>query len=785
MKPKTKARSPGGRAKARADAQRTLPARSLAARVQPGTTLEFPIVGIGASAGGLEAFTQLLNHLPLDTGMAFVLVQHLDPHHESALTELLSRATSLPVHEVIDSLRVEPNHVYVIPPGKQMAIVGGVLKLEPRAGPAPSRAIDIFLASLARDRSERAIGVILSGTATDGTLGLEAIREEGGITFAQDGSARYESMPRNAVAAGCVDFELPPEEIARELGRIARHPHVTGGSREGLSPLGESASRAADASGPLPPTREAATAAAEVGAGASDAPQPWAASLGKILLSVRTHAGVDFSCYKPATIERRITRRMALSRHGTLEAYATFLQGSVRELDALYADMLIGVTSFFRNPEAFAALQRELFPKLLAQETESPVRVWVLGCSTGQEAYSLAMAYAECAGRHVRARPLQIFATDLNEAVLIKARAGLYVKNVVQDLSAERLQRFFIEEQGGYRIKKELRQLVVFARQNVLNDPPFSHMDLISCRNVLIYIEPELQRKIVPMFHYALNPGGTLFLGASESIAGFTHLFDPIGRKQKLFARKTGVRQPVPSPVVAAHHPAERRPAVPRQAVSEKGGLPELNAQREADRITLNRYAPAGVLVDAALQILQFRGDTGPYLEPPRGKASFNLLNMAREELALPLQVALKRAKKEGRAISKPGISLGGTAGSRRVTLHVIPLKNLRERCFLIFFEEAPPVAGRHPAQHRRGPGEPVAAPGSPGATRRIQRLEMQLDEARDYVQAMREQHEASSEELQASNEEVPRPTRSCRASTRKWRPPRRSWSPRTSSCVR
>ncbi|MBK5297546.1 MAG: PAS domain-containing protein [Vicinamibacteria bacterium] len=476
---------------------------------------------MGASAGGLEAFSELLRHLALDTGMGFVLVQHLDPQHDSALTRLLGRATSLPVCEVTNNLRVEPNHVYVIPPNTNLGIAGGVLTLQPRAqARTPHRPIDLFFEALAADQGERAIGVILSGTATDGTLGLEAIKAEGGATFAQDESARYGSMPRSAVAAGCVDFVLSPERIAHQLARLAKHPS---------------------------------------GAGAAKATQD---GFETILRLLRDHTGVDFSLYKSSTIRRRITRRMGLNSNDTPEQYARFLRGNVKELGALYADALISVTSFFRNPDAFDVLKRTVWPARLQQRGDEPLRAWVLGCSTGQEAYSIAMAFVEAAEKAPRMRSLQVFATDLNDALLDKARHGLYAKSVAQDLSPQRLRRFFVEEEGGYRVSKSLREMVVFARQDATSDPPFSHMDLISCRNLLIYFAPGLQKKVLPVFHYALNPGGFLLLGASESIGGFTELFEPVDKKHRIYVRKTASPSPLALPRKKARGEAAAMSAV-------------------------------------------------------------------------------------------------------------------------------------------------------------------------------------------------------------------------------
>jgi len=735
------------------------PAREGPLDTTPATN--FPVVGVGASAGGLEAFTELLRHLPPDLGMGFVLVQHLDPAHESALTHLLTRATTMPVHEVTNHLRVEPDHVYVIPPNTQMAIVGGVLKLTPRSYVrGATRSIDFFFEALAQDQRERAIGVVLSGTATDGTLGLETIKAEGGLTFAQDDTAKYDSMPRSAVAAGVVDFVLSPVAIAAELTRIARHPFVRAEPGTEAVAMPSEAEREADqrepkeaplASGghgtPRTGSRQAKAEAQQGADGSAD-------GFKAILLLLRTHCGVDFSLYKSSTIQRRVMRRMVLNRHETLAAYAAYLKGNAKELDALYSDVLISVTSFFRNPEAFDTLKDKVFPTLLAQRRrDQPVRVWVLGCSTGQEAYSLAMTFAEAAGATSPAPTLQIFATDLNEALLDKARNGLYAKSLAQDVSSERLQRFFVEEEGGYRVTKLLREQVVFARQNVMSDPPFSRIDLITCRNLLIYLEPELQKKIFPSFHYALKPGGFLFLGASESIGTFTNLFEPADKRHKIFARKA-VTTPVfrlPLPPTARGRlasvggqvppPPSREPALPDDP---RGGF---SAQREADRISVSQFAPPGVLVDAAGQVLQFRGATGAFLAPPQGKASFDVLKMAREGLMVPLRTALRKAKRDNTPVRRDGLRVRDSGGTRALALQVIPLRNLKEPCFLVLFEDAPAAPGGH---------APSAPPvGARKAASRVAELERELTETREYLQSVQELNEAATEELQASGEEV------------------------------
>ena len=712
-----------------------------------------PIVGIGASAGGLEAFTQLLKRLPGDTGLGFVLVQHLDPQHPSALAHLLARATAMPVREVTNNLRVEPNHVYVIPPNTNLGIARGVLRLLPRAQNRTAlRSIDLFFEALAQDQRERAIGVILSGTATDGTLGLEAIKAAGGLTFAQDDSARYDSMPRSAVAAGCVDAVLSPENIAKQLTQIARHPYVAGRTPR-LPALANRIMRPVAPGGTaIPPER-----ATEGAADRSDHN-----AFNKILLLLHNHSGVDFSLYKTPTIHRRITRRAVLNQKENLTAYAASLRGNAQELDALYADALINVTSFFRNPDAFAVLKQKVFSKLLQQDGDDPLRAWVLGCSTGQEAYSLAMAFAECAEKAPRPRKLQVFATDLNNANLDKARHGFYAKNLVLDVSPERLRRFFVEEEGGYRVVKALRESVVFARQNLLSDPPFSRMDLITCRNLLIYLEPSLQKKLMPTFHYALKPDGVLFLGASESVGGFAELFGTVDKKQKIFSkkaaptqafhlplRKAGGERPLPGKAPRAASLPERKPGGPAPAFRS-----ELNAEREADRVTLNQFAPPAVLINADLQILQFRGATGAYLEPPTGKASFDLLKMARDGLMLSLRATINQAKHENKTARKENVPFTQNGRTRTVNVEVVPLKNLKERCFLVLFEDAEKPGQAAPPEARTGAQPRPSRASQRLESSRVAGLEQDLAEARDYLHSVEEQQEAANEELQASNEE-------------------------------
>ena len=462
-------------------------------------TAGFPVVGIGASAGGLDAASHLLKALPTNTGMAFVLVQHLDPTHSSMLAEILSRSTHMPVLEVHDEPVVLPNHVYVIPPGQTMSIGENHLTLQARPPTRePHRPIDSFLRSLAQDQRHRAIGVILSGMGNDGTLGLQEIKAAGGVTFAQDQTAQYEVMPRSAMAAGCVDFVLPPDKIAEELVRIGRHPHVR----------------------PLP------------------ALPPQETTIAAILDLLHDTTGVDFTLYKSTTLYRRISRRMLLHRFEGLQEYLAHLREDPAEVKALYRDVLISVTSFFRDPEALETLKSTVLKELLTDRSQNnPLRVWVLGCSTGEEAYSIAMAIVECCAGQASQVPIQIFATDLNELGIEKVRSGLYSKNIAQDVSPERLRRYFVETDSGYQVTKSIREMCVFARHNVGRDPPFSRMDLISCRNLLIYMEPSLQRKVVPLVHYALKPNGYLWLGTSETVGSFGELFDVVDNKHRIYRK--------------------------------------------------------------------------------------------------------------------------------------------------------------------------------------------------------------------------------------------------------
>ena len=685
----------------------------IATTESPDRGSSFPIVGIGASAGGLEAFSQLLRELPTDTGMAFVLIQHLDPRHESQLAEVLSRTTAMPVLTVTDRLRVKPDHVYVIPSNADMTISAGVLSLTTRVAVDRHTPIDHFFRSLARDSDGRAIGVVLSGTGSDGTVGLRAIKAEGGLTLVQEvSSAKHPGMPQNALAFA--DFVLPPAGIARELARISGHVYVNHG--------------------------RPSTAVAGRGEDGTD--------VGAVLRILRGATGVDFTQYKPASVRRRVARRMFLQRIDDLQTYARYLRQTPAEAQALRDDILIQVTEFFRDPQGFEALRQSVFPSLLRDRSaDEPLRIWVPGCATGEEAYSLVICLLEFLQEQDRTLPIQLFATDLSAAAIARARAGIFPVSIENEISPDRRQRFFDKVDGRYRISKAIRDVCVFAQQNVTSDPPFSRLDLISCCNMLIYLGATLQERLIPTFHYALKPGGFLRLGPSESVGRFTNLFSAIDKKHKIYARRVG-----PSGQVGFGLTARDPIAAPA------GGPPEENGsaagiEREVDRLILGRYAPAGVVVNADMQIVQFRGKTGPYLEATPGAASLNLFKMAREGLASALRQAVRRATTSGGPVKTEGVRVKASDGIREVGLEVIPIgpaQGAKGRHHLILFLEKRARGASAAPALERGRGARKAAAGPT-----VARLSRELDDAHEQLRAVGEEHEAAVEELRAATEET------------------------------
>ena len=690
----------------------------------------FPIVGVGASAGGLTAFEAFFSGMPADSdpGMAFVLVQHLAPDHKSLLTDLIRRYTRMQVFEVQDGMAVRPNCAYIIPPNRDMAFLNGTLHLmEPSAPRGQRLPIDFFFRSLAQDQRERAICIVLSGTGSDGTLGVRAIKGEGGMVMAQNpASTEYDGMPRSAIATGLVDYEMPPAEMPSQL--IAYVAHAFG-------------KLARPATDPAPKTESA---------------------LKKVFILLRAQTGHDFSQYKLSTIHRRIERRMAVQQIPSLEEYVKYLQQTPTEVEALFRDLLIGVTSFFRDPEAFKALEEQVIPKIFAGiPSGGLVRVWCPGCSTGEEAYSLAILLAERQEAMKRSVKVQIFATDIDSQAIAAARAGLYPVSVAADIAPQRLARFFTVEPDGsaYRIHKSIRDTLIFSEQNLVKDPPFSKLDLISCRNLLIYMGGDLQKKIIPLFHYALNPDGFLFLGTSETVGDSANLFAVLDRKLRLYQRKEdslGARRGavgsfLPPTAVQEHIPR----AAGRIAGPTKRSLRELT-----EHALLQQIAPAATLVNAQGDILYLHGRTGQYLEPAPGEAGINnILKMAREGLRRELATALHQAAATKEALRRPGLCVKSNGAFTMVNLTILPIATgsalvQEEPLFLVVFEDPQPLApekAEQDASHAI-----VGVSGSETDTNaRVEALKQELRVKEEYLQAANEQLETSNEELRSSNEEM------------------------------
>lgn len=702
--------SSGTQLAARKTAGRTASTQSPAAESVP------PIVGIGASAGGLEAFSQLLHALPTNTGMAFVVVQHLEPKRRSILADLLAKATEMPVREVREGMRAEPNHVYVIPANADLSLMDGLLHIVGRQAPRGHHLpIDYFFHSLAEARKSRAIGVILSGTASDGTAGLKAIKVAGGITFAQQPeTARFDGMPRSAITAGYVDLVLPPEQIATELARIGRHPFLPFTGAVELEEV------------PALPAKE----------------EDWA----RLFKLLHGACGLDFTFYKKSTIKRRVVRRMALRKLESMRDYLKFVERNREELDALYEEILIHVTGFFREREVFLALRGQVFPELLAAKPAGePVRIWVAGCSTGEEAYSIAICLLESLGKRAAGTPIQIFATDVSDAAIEKARAGVYPEDELRDVAPERLRRFFTRVNGHYEVNPTVREICIFARHDVTKDPPFSRLDLVSCRNVLIYFEPVLQKKVLASFHYALKSTGVLLLGKSESLA-FSDLFTLTDRKNKFFTKNTAA-----TVSFEALHSTLETPA-PRATGQNREVPPCLDLEKEADRIVWDRYTHAGLVVNNELQILHYRGDTSPYLQPTPGKATLSLLRMLREELQLEVRAAIQKTRESSSSVRREGIRFQHDQQMREVNIEVRPLtaSGGPDRCFLILFEDAS-VHGRPPAS------KPAATRGKRYTTRdqEIRRLQNELARTREHLQAVMRDQESINEQFKTANDEA------------------------------
>ncbi len=689
-------------------------APALPARVRASTG--FPIVGIGASAGGMEAFVELLRRIPKQTGAAFVLIQHLDPTHASYLSEALGRSTGFPVEESEDGMVIKPDHVYVIPPSADVSIMGGALSLLPRGidGHKLHLPVDFFFESLAADRGNQAIGVVLSGTGSDGSEGLRAIKAEGGVTLAQDPeTAKFRGMPDAAIQAGVVDVVLPIDALAAELVRLARHPFFRSNAAE-------------KAPGPTE-DRE----------------------LRQVLALVRGAVRVDFSEYKLASIRRRVARRMAVRRLATLPEYVQVLRGDRAELQALFEDILIHVTSFFRDAEAFEKLKEVAFPEILTQKrVGGTIRIWCCGCSTGEEVYSLAIALFEFLSKEGASDvPVQIFGTDIAEAAIEKARAGLYPDAAVRDIDAERLARFFVKEEGGYRISKSIRERCAFVKHDLTRDPPFSKLDLVCCRNVLIYFTAELQKRVLATFHFGLNDPGFLLLGGAENIGDGADLFSAVDKESKIFARSAGKSvlrlapardvYPIPPPTV------DLGPRAP----------PPADVVKRVESALLDKYTPPGVIVNDRLEILQFRGRTARYLEPPPGPPQHDLLKMARKELVSDLRIAISRARKEKAMVRRSGIRIeeNGSTLLCAVVVLPVPLAEPALPAFAVMFEEETAQGPRPVAPAVSGATPPTA----PVNEQRYSALEEELERTKQFLETTVDELQRTNEEMMSANEEL------------------------------
>jgi two-component system CheB/CheR fusion protein len=697
----------------------------------PGTAAAFPIVGIGASAGGLEALEQFLGHVPPASGLAYVVVQHLDPNHKGIMVELLQRATPMPVVQITDRLTVEPNHVYVIPPNRDLSILHDVLHLlEPEAPRGLRLPIDFFLRALAADRQERAIGVILSGMGSDGTLGLRAIKENAGAVFVQDpASAKFDGMPRSAIEAGLADVTAPADELAERIVGYLNHVPLL--SVPATTPLTEK-----DQSG-----------------------------LEKVVLILRAQTGHDFSLYKKSTLYRRIERRMGLLQLPKIADYVRYLRENSQEAALLFKELLIGVTSFFRDPEAWEQLQNEAIPALLAAHPKGGLlRAWTTACSTGEEAYSLAIVFREVIDQLQLRDPaaphyaLQVFATDLDHDAIDRARIGAYPANIAADVSETRLRRFFVQDEHGYRVSKEIREMVIFAPQNLVMDPPFTKLDLLTCRNLLIYLEPDLQKKLLSLFHYSLNPGGVLMLGTSETVGAATDLFAALPGKTRLYRRQGAVREAelVAFPTAFAQH---RVPAA--GAAGTVSAPPQLSAsslQAQTEALLLSRFAPAAVLATSQGDIVFISGKTGKYLEPAAGKVNNNLFAMAREGLAGALNAGFSRAVREHNTVTLKDIRVGTNGGTQHVAVTLQPLAEpaaLAGMVLVVFVDLPPPdepsmVAGKGGRDGKRATSAQARAYEAQVAV-----LSHELQQAHEDLQTTREEMQSSQEELKSTNEEL------------------------------
>ena len=676
------------------------------------TKVVFPIVGIGASAGGLDAFEKFFTNMPPDTGMAFVLVQHLDPTHKSILSQLIKRYTSMNVLEVADGMLVEPNSVFVIPPNRYIGILHGKLHLlEPTALPGHRTPIDYFFRTLAEDQKENAICVVLSGTGTEGTLGLRTVKGEGGMGMVQDPeSAKYDGMPRNAISTGLADYVLPVEQMPEQLIAYVRHAMIKVPGKPDELTLKD------------------------------------ADHLGKIFIIVRSQTGHDFSHYKQNTMLRRIERRMAVNRITELSRYVRHVQEQPGEADNLFKDLLIGVTSFFRDKEAFSVLREKAIPKLFENRSaDRPVRIWVPGCATGEEAYTIAILCRDFMDRLKKRFSVQVFATDLNNEAIETARLGNYPESISTDVPVEFLERYFTKEDSFYRIKQEIRDMVVFALQNVITDPPFSRIDLVSCRNLLIYLGAELQKEVLPLLHYALNQHGFLFLGSSESIGEFTDMFSVLDRKWRLYTRID--REFGRDTVLHLH-----RPTVTDRRITAPAAMERPRRREVVEKLIMESYGPAGALVNEKGEILYIHGRTGKYLEPASGDfaAKNSILDMARQGLKIELASSIRKAVARKTEIRFDRLRVKTNGSESLINLVVKPISEpaSMKGQLLVLFEDIP-------FEEANGTGTEPTDSSEAEEHPRVRQLEHELSSTREYLQSAIEELETSNEELQSTNEEL------------------------------
>lgn len=699
MKKKSRPATPGKRAATAGEGDSTVTNQG-----------SFPIIGVGASAGGLEALEQFLSAVPKDCGMAFVIVQHLDPTRKGVMSELLQRVTSMAVMQVKDRTAARPNCVYVIPPNKDLSLLHGVLHLLEPAAPRGLRLpIDFFFRSLAQDRKERSVGVILSGMGSDGTLGLRAIKDSAGMALVQEPeTAKFDSMPRSAIEAGLADYVAPVKELAEKLDAYLHRPRLIAQAE---------------------PTLDGKTQG----------------SLDKVMLLLRAHSGNDFSFYKRNTLQRRIERRMGIHKIAKSSAYVRFLQENPQELELLFKEMLIGVTNFFRDPVAWKALRTAL-PSLLASRSPGQtLRAWVPGCSSGEEAYSLAIELKEAVdkARSKTVAKIQIFATDLDRDAIERARLGVFPAAISAEVPKDLLKRYFTKVDRGYRVCKEIRNLVTFAPQNLIMDPPFTKLDILSCRNLLIYLTAEIQKKLIPLFHYSLTPGGLFFQGSAETVGDFSDLFKPVNAKARLFRRTECALRlgQVDFPTSFCSSPAKETVVPPPHKTSD-------SLQSLADRLVLDNYVKPVVLTNDKGDIFYVSGRTGKYLEPAAGKANWNLFAMARGGLRYAISRAFPAALRHKNRVTLPGVKIETDSGTICVDVTIQRLNEsgpLQGLVTVVFTEVPPPLDTKTSGRQTRKPVHSV----------RIAQLERELLRFQGEARAADEEMQTSQEELRSTNEEL------------------------------